>query len=108
MAKLVTRLDVIPGIIEESVADVVDQTAKFILTMIRVMAPVDTGALRDSYRIEQVTNWYVIIGSSLNYSVYQEFGTYKMGAQPHVAPSFYMGEKFLRDLLIKTIRSKLQ
>jgi hypothetical protein len=49
-------------------------------------APVDTGKLRDSYRAISKpgeARW----GTDVEYSVYQELGTFRMRPRPHVRPA---------------------
>jgi HK97 gp10 family phage protein len=103
MAKLVSRLSFIAAGADKAVAAALEDTANFILTLIRAYAPVDTGALRDSYEIEKVSPLYIIIGSMLNYSIFQELGTSRMAASPHVLPAFLQGEDFFRNALIQRI-----
>jgi len=49
---------------------------------------IDTGALLNSMQAEQDTgpmNWWVHDG--VEYGIYQEMGTYKMGARPFLVPA---------------------
>lgn len=49
-------------------------------------APVDTGLLRNSIAARgQGLAW--VVESPVDYSVYQEFGTSKMAAQPYMTPA---------------------
>jgi HK97 gp10 family phage protein len=45
-------------------------------------APVDTGFLRDSIRVQEASAERLTVVSEAEYSAYVEFGTYKMSAQP--------------------------
>lgn len=58
-------------------------------------APVDTGALKNSIQAEQrgTLAWWVRDG--VEYGIYQEFGTYRMAAQPFMIPAL---ERVQRDL----------
>jgi HK97 gp10 family phage protein len=53
-------------------------------------APVDTGLLRSSIHQEfpggDVIAQIALFGSDCNYAIFQELGTYKMAAQPFMAP----------------------
>lgn len=51
-------------------------------------APVDTGLLKSSIsaQAESPLKWRV--ESPVEYAAYQEFGTSKMAAQPHLIPAF--------------------
>ncbi len=51
------------------------------------LAPVDTGALRNSIhnaRIGDKTYW---VQDGVNYGIYQELGSYKMAAHPFMVPA---------------------
>lgn len=55
------------------------------------LAPVDTGALKNSIFTtvsRSGTTTTGEIGPSANYGAYQEFGTSRMGAQPYMRPAF--------------------
>lgn len=52
----------------------------------KALAPVDTGALRDSIT-SQPAGMQCDIGTNIEYAIYQEFGTYKMRAQPFLVPA---------------------
>lgn len=86
------------------------QTAADIVDITKQLAPVDTGALKQSYGAEPVSSTHVLVGSDLDYSVYQEFGTENMPAQPHLVPAFAQGEaifrKRLQEAANKVINSK--
>jgi HK97 gp10 family phage protein len=49
-------------------------------------AAVDTGAMRDSVFTEIVDNFTAEVGPSVEYAIYQEFGTSRMAAHPFVIP----------------------
>lgn len=55
------------------------------------LAPVDTGRLRGSisHSAPKVDGkgLYILIGSDVEYAIYQEFGTRYMGAQPFLRPA---------------------
>ena len=52
----------------------------------KLLAPVDTGRLRNSISHE-VSDQTVYIGTNVEYAAYQEFGTRRMKAQPYLAPA---------------------
>ena len=105
MAKLVSRLSVIADGMDSAISEALNETADFILTMVRIFAPVDTGRLRDSYEKKQDTPLSVLIGSSVNYAIFQEYGTSRQSGTPHLIPAFALGEQFLRNKLIAKIES---
>lgn len=94
MAKLVSKLTFIADHAEEAVSLALHDTAQFILTLVRIYAPVKTGWLRDSYKKETVSQLHIMIGSMVNYSIFQEFGTGRMAARPHLTPAFHQAEAF--------------
>ena len=99
MAQLVSRLHVVSEGAKEAVSLALHDTAQFILTLIRLYAPVDTGWLRDSYKKESVAQLHILIGTMVNYSLFQEFGTSRMAARPHVLPAFHRaGDYFAAQL----------
>ena len=68
---------------EKILADI----GELIVKSAKEIVPVDTGALKESITYEVDGN-SVTVGSPLNYSVYVELGTSKMGAQPYLRPAF--------------------
>jgi HK97 gp10 family phage protein len=75
------------------------QTGKDIASLASQLAPVDTGALRDSYRSEQVSETTVLVGTDLKYAPFVEYGTVNQEAQPHLTPAFHQSRvTFLRNL----------
>lgn len=52
----------------------------------KMLAPVDTGALKNSGFTEENGN-IMIVGFTVDYAPFQEFGTYKMAAHPFLTPA---------------------
>lgn len=105
MAKLVSRLSVIADGAEEAVSLALHDTANFILTLIRLFAPVDTGWLRDSYQKESVAQLHILIGTMVNYSIHQEYGTSRQRGTPHLTPAFHQAEQTFKSNLLKYLNS---
>lgn len=61
--------------------------ARNITTRTKSLAPVDTGWLRDSYMWEREGKITIIIGTSVNYAVHQEYGTRYQRGTPHLRPA---------------------
>src|SRR3990167_3639763 len=62
------------------------KAAHDIEAQMKIRAPVDTGNLRNSINTQGAgVNW--IVHSPAEYSIYQEFGTYKMPAHPFCVPA---------------------
>lgn len=55
----------------------------------KAIAPVDTGALRDSIQKTKEEQFKYIIHDDVEYGIHQELGSYKMRAQPFLRPSLY-------------------
>ena len=66
-------------------------------------APVDTGRLRASITTAAAGENSVIVAPHVDYAMYQEFGTYKMAAQPFMKPGFESS----RDAALAHIKAKL-
>lgn len=67
---------------------VLEESAREIAETAKLLAPKDSGDLGESYNVIQTGESSFQIGSPLDYSVFQEFGTTKMQAQPHLTPAF--------------------
>lgn len=63
-------------------------TAYDMAAMMKILAPVDTGNLLDQIEVVQQEDGTIEIRSGANYSLYVEFGTVKMPAQPFMRPAF--------------------
>jgi hypothetical protein len=94
MAKLVSKLRAIAEGSDEALSLALHDAANFILMLIRLYAPVDTGWLRDSYKKESVNQLHILIGTMVNYSLFQEFGSSRQAGTPHVIPAFLQSEQF--------------
>jgi HK97 gp10 family phage protein len=69
----------------------------------KTLAPVDTGALRNSINTERIDKDTYWVGDGVEYGIYQEFGTYRMAAHPFLIPaaervSRQMGLVFRQEL----------
>lgn len=53
----------------------------------QLLAPVDTGRLRNSITHAVIDENSVAIGTNVEYAIYQELGTSKMKAQPYLKPA---------------------
>lgn len=56
---------------------------------------VDTGNLKNSLRVLEVTDDYASFGTSADYAAYLEFGTRNMAARPYLRPA---AENSVRDV----------
>lgn len=96
---LVSKLTAIAEGSDEALSLALHDTANFILMLIRLYVPVDTGWLRDSYKKESVGQMHILIGTMVNYALFQEYGTSRMAGRPHVTPAFAQAETFFMTAL---------
>ncbi len=53
----------------------------------KTLAPVDTGALRNSIHTEKMEEGTYMVADGVEYGIYQELGTHKMAAHPFLVPA---------------------
>lgn len=99
MSRLVSRLEIIARDIDGAVGIALEDTAQLILLLTRALAPVKTGFLRDSYQKENEGLLHIFIGTMVNYAIFQEYGTSKMAARPHLTPAFAQGQSYFQERL---------
>lgn len=90
----VAGLDSFRGTLEQASAkveglagQVVRKTAADIQAEAKSRAPVDIGTLRDSIHAKQDGALAATVSPSVNYGVYVEMGTSRMGPQPYLFPA---------------------
>lgn len=69
------------------------------------MAPVDTGALRNSIESEEGQGISAVVHDGVEYGIWQELGTRKMAAQPFMIPAMEKNADAIRDLIAKAVTS---
>ncbi|WP_019008981.1 HK97-gp10 family putative phage morphogenesis protein [Deinococcus aquatilis] len=52
-----------------------------------LLAPVDTGRLRQSINVQKIGKGHYRVGTNVNYAPFVEFGTRYMRAQPFMRPA---------------------
>ena len=67
--------------------DGLDAGARIVETHAKILAPVDTGFLRNSIQVDEVTPMQAIIAPHTDYAEHVEFGTSRMEAQPYMRPA---------------------
>lgn len=70
-------------------------------------APVDTGRLHDSitHRLgDENGQSYAEVGTSVDYGIFQEFGTSKMPAHPFLTPAFEANKETITAYLAKVVK----
>jgi HK97 gp10 family phage protein len=89
---LISRFQNIADSLPREIGNALTDSAESIVDNAQANAPVDTGYLRDHIIITQNTDEEVTIESQADYSVYVEFGTRYMDAQPYFMPAVEAGQ----------------
>ncbi|QBI56800.1 HK97-gp10 family putative phage morphogenesis protein [Streptomonospora litoralis] len=87
--KLTDRLKQLRPAVKRGTRTAVEASGKAMRTGMRNLAPVRTGALRDSIDYELVNDGLTARagpGDWIDYAIFQEFGTSRMPAQPYIRP----------------------
>jgi hypothetical protein len=87
----------IPKIIAEvdrAAALAMQDTADFVLNLVRIFAPYRTGELRNSYEVKFNNPLSFIIGTALFRAIYSEYGTSRQRGTPHLTPAAAIGENY--------------
>jgi HK97 gp10 family phage protein len=79
--------------------DGLEAGARIVETYAKVAAPVDTGALRNSIMLDEVTPERAILGPHVDYAEHVEFGTSRMAAQPYLRPAIDEHEAEILDAI---------
>lgn len=116
MPKFIRNFKAFENAAKEEAQLALEQTADAVVKTAQSLAPVDTGALRRSYRFEKVSPDHIIVGSHsseinpktnqpVEYATYVEFGTTNNIGQPHFVPAFQQS-RALFELLLKRAMQK--
>jgi len=68
-------------------------------TEAKVNAPVDTGFLRNSITVDDVTDTEAVIAPHTEYAIYPEFGTIHMAARPYLRPALLEHQDEVREAI---------
>lgn len=88
MAKLKSDLTRIALKAPKLAAEALHKTGQDVIQLTKQLTPVDTGNLQRSYRVEEVSESKVTVGTDVEYAPFVEFGTSRQSAQPHFIPAF--------------------
>jgi HK97 gp10 family phage protein len=69
----------------------------------KTLAPVDTGALRNSLETEKIQEGLYQVHDGVEYGIYQELGTYKMAAHPFLIPAVEQVGKQVNGIVAKEV-----
>ena len=67
--------------------DGLEAGARVVETHAKVLCPIDTGTLRNSIMVDEVTPERALIAPHTDYAEHVEFGTSRMAAQPYMRPA---------------------
>jgi HK97 gp10 family phage protein len=59
------------------------------------LAPVDTGALKNSINTQKLSEKHYIVADGVEYGIYQELGTKKMSAHPFLIPAVELVKNYI-------------
>jgi HK97 gp10 family phage protein len=99
MAKLQSNLLRIALEAPKAAEKALRQTANDIVQVAKQLAPVDTGALQRSYRVEPADDSTMIVGTEIEYAPHVEYGTSNSPSQPHFIPAFHQAEETFKERL---------
>lgn len=101
LSKIRNIADNIPTFVTSDVQSVGDEA----ISRMQSDAPVDTGFLRANIGVTASSDIAIQLSSLAFYSVYVEFGTYKMGAEPFFFDNAVGAAEMLYEELLKFIQS---
>ena len=84
--------------VRKNISDELNSAAQSCVSLAQQLAPVDTGFMRDHItQTEQAspTELKSVVESQADYSLYVEFGTVNMDAQPFFTPAFESAKRQL-------------
>lgn len=76
-----------PAKVQKDIIGVLDKAAADVQRGAAARAPVDTGALRNSIGTSNAGRFARDIGPTVNYGMFVEYGTSRMGPQPFMGPA---------------------
>ena len=84
-------------------ADGLEAGARIVETHAKLVAPVDTGFLRNSIQVDEVTPNEAIIAPHTDYAEHLEFGTSRMAARPYMRPALDEHEREILGAIEATV-----
>lgn len=90
-------LDKMTAEISQKISEVIEEVGNETVSEVYRLAPERTGELKDSYLRESgmIDEHTFRIQDGVSYGIFQELGTSKMAAQPHVIPAMEEAESKL-------------
>lgn len=91
----------------KNIADVLNEGAESAVSLAKQLAPVLTGFLKENISQTdeaKANSLRAAIESGADYSVFVEYGTVNMEAQPYFTPSFESARRQVNNGLLKVLR----
>lgn len=88
--------------------DGLEAGARVVETYAKLAAPVDTGTLRNSIMLDEVTPERAILGPHVDYAEHVEFGTSRMAAQPYLRPAVDEHEREIVGAIEAAVRGFIE
>ena len=83
--------------------DGLEAGARIVETHSKILCPVDTGFLRNSIQVDEVTPVQSVIAPHTDYAEFVEFGTERQRAQPYMRPALDEHEAEILDAIRATV-----
>lgn len=83
--------------------DGLEAGARIVETHSKLLCPVDTGFLRNSIQVDEVTAVQAVIAPHTEYAEHVEFGTSRQRAQPFMRPALDQHEAEIIDAVERTV-----
>jgi len=83
--------------------DGLEAGARIVETYAKLLVPVDTGTLKGSIMVDEVTPVQAVIAPHTDYAEHVEFGTSRMEAQPYMRPALDEHENEIVQAVSSTV-----
>jgi len=74
----------------QTTRQIIESAGKEVESYAKSFSRVDTGAMKSGWQSEMTGDMTARISNDVEYTIYNEFGTYKMSAQPMLTPAMEM------------------
>jgi HK97 gp10 family phage protein len=104
--RLNARLAAIPLAVREAVTPALLKSGNELAERIKALIPVESGALKDSIKVTQVTETKVTVsegGPDAPYAQHVEYGTKHAHAEPHFWPAYRLTRSRLRRRIKRAV-----
>lgn len=85
--RLSSKIPAVTALVSARLASAIEKAATDIEAHAKAQAPVDTGYLKGAIEAKKQSPLAWRVESPADYSLYQEYGTHKMGAHPFMTPA---------------------